>query len=95
MPYRDWNALAWAVPGSRLSMPTKWAVEPSSFAAATTYGDSRWQSAHHEPQTVTTVGLPRMDSRDSGRPSRSWPESATASPRSATWICRIAPSPLT
>jgi hypothetical protein len=64
------------------------------FAAATTYGDSLWQSAHHAPHTLTTVGLPCIVASDSGRPSRSFPDRATGL-RSATAIWRIAPSPLT
>ena len=86
MPYRDWKAFPWEVPESRLSMPTKWAVEPSSLAAATTSGASFRQSGHHAPHTVTTVGLPRSVASDTGAPSRFFPERATAAPRSATSI---------
>ena len=55
-------------------MPTKWAVSPSSLGGGDQVGRlGDGTSAHQEPQTLTTVGLPRKSARSSGLPSRSSP----------------------
>ncbi len=70
MPNVRSNACAWAVPVSRMLMPTNWTSSPSSSAAPTTQGASLRHGGQPDHQTTTTTGLPRKSWTASGSPSK-------------------------
>ena len=78
---------------SRMLSPTKATLSPSSAAASMRSGCSTRHGGHHEPQTLTTTGLPRRSARAIALPSRSSPVSSMGSPRSAAATRPARPSP--